>query len=98
MRLLDKYLDNESELRNPEALLRLGEAHLALGQMPQSIAAFEECIEFHPLSSSTFQARIDCAKAYWNDGKTSQAEQLLQDNLAATSLRPTQPRMERLAI
>jgi tetratricopeptide (TPR) repeat protein len=89
VRLLEKYLENESELRNPEALLRLGEAHLALGQMPQSIAAFEECIEFHPLSSSTFQARIDCANAYWNDGKTSQAERLLQDNLAATSLRPT---------
>jgi tetratricopeptide (TPR) repeat protein len=89
VRLLDKYLDNESELRNAEALLRLGEAHLALGQTPQSIAAFEECIEFHPLSSSTFQARIDCAKAYWNDGKTSQSERLLQDNLAATSLRPT---------
>jgi tetratricopeptide (TPR) repeat protein len=89
VRLLDKYLDDESELRNAEALLRLGEAHLALGQTPESIAAFEECIEFHPLSSSTFQARIDCAKAYWNEGKTTQAEQLLQDNLAATSLRPT---------
>jgi tetratricopeptide (TPR) repeat protein len=89
VRLLDQYLDNEPEVRNPEALLRLGQANLALGQTSQSIAAFEECIEFHPLSSSTFQARIDCAKAYWSEGSTSQAEQLLRDNLAATSLRPT---------
>jgi tetratricopeptide (TPR) repeat protein len=89
VRLLNQYLANEPELRNAEALLRLGQAHLALGQTSQSILAFEECIEFHPLSSSTFQARIDCAKAYWNDGKTDRAEQLLRDNLAATSLRPT---------
>jgi tetratricopeptide (TPR) repeat protein len=89
VRLLNEYLANEPELRNPDALLRLGQAHLALGQTSQSIMAFEECIEFHPLSSSTFQARIDCAKAHWNDGKTDRSEQLLRDNLAATSLRPT---------
>jgi tetratricopeptide (TPR) repeat protein len=89
VRLLNQYLANEPELRNPEALLRLGQAHLALGQTSQSILAFEECIEFHPLSGSTFQARIDCAKAHWSDGKTDRAERLLRDNLAATSLRPT---------
>jgi tetratricopeptide (TPR) repeat protein len=89
VRLLNKYLDNEPELRNPDALLRLGQAHLALGQIPKSIEAFEECIEFHPLAGATFQARIDCAKAYWNDGNTTRAEQLLRDNLAANSIGPT---------
>ncbi len=89
VRLLDKYLEHEPELRNAQALLRLGQAHLALGQIPESIAAFEECIEFHPLDSSTYQARIDCAKAYWNQGNTSRAEQLLQENITGTSLKPS---------
>ncbi|HEX2475214.1 MAG TPA: tetratricopeptide repeat protein, partial [Lacipirellulaceae bacterium] len=89
VRLLDKYLEHEPELRNAQALLRLGQAHLALGQISDSIAAFEECIEFHPLDSSTYQARIDCAKAYWNLGNTSRAEQLLQENITGTTLKPS---------
>ena len=86
--ILSKYLDNEPVLRNAEAHLRLGQAYLALGKIPQSIASFEECIEFHPLDSSTYQARIDCAKAYWNQGNTSRAEQLLRDNIAGSALKP----------
>jgi tetratricopeptide (TPR) repeat protein len=87
--LLDQYLRYEPELRNAEALLRLGQAHLALRQVPQSVAAFEECIEFHPLDGSTYQARIDCAKAYWQRGETSRAEQLLRDNIAGSTLKPS---------
>jgi tetratricopeptide (TPR) repeat protein len=51
----------------------------------------EECIEFHPLDSSTFQARIDCAKAYWYQGNTERAEELLRDNIAGSSLKPLSP-------
>jgi tetratricopeptide (TPR) repeat protein len=90
-RLLDKYLEYEPELRNSEALLRLGQAHLALNQVPQSITAFEECIEFHPLDGATFQARIDCAKAYWQQGDTGHAEQLLRFNLTGSTLKPASP-------
>jgi tetratricopeptide (TPR) repeat protein len=89
IRLLNKYLANEPELRNAQALLRLGQAHLAIREFQQSIAAFEECIEFHPLDSSTFQARIDCAKAYWHQGDTGRAEQLLRENIAGSSLKPS---------
>jgi tetratricopeptide (TPR) repeat protein len=89
VRLLEEYLDHEPELRNAQALLKLGEAHLALGQFSESIAAFEECIEFHPLDSSTYQARIDCAKAYWNQGNTSRAEQLLRQNIGGSTLKPS---------
>jgi tetratricopeptide (TPR) repeat protein len=49
----------------------------------------EECIEFHPLDSSTYQARIDCARAYWYQGNTERAEQLLRDNIAGSSLKPS---------
>jgi tetratricopeptide (TPR) repeat protein len=91
VRLLDQYLEYEPELRHAPALLRLGQAHLALNQIPQSIAAFEECIEFHPLDGATFQARIDCAKAYWQQGDTGHAEQLLRLNIAGTTLKPASP-------
>ena len=59
--------------------------------MPQSIAAFEECIEFHPLDGATFQARIDCAKAYWQQGDTGHAEQLLRVNITGSTLKPASP-------
>jgi tetratricopeptide (TPR) repeat protein len=88
---LQKYLKYEPELRNAQALLRLGQAQLALGNVPESIAALEECIEFHPLDNSTFQARIDCAKAYWNRGDIDRSEALLRDNIAGSSLKPLSP-------
>lgn len=88
VRQLNKYLKNEPELRNAPALLRLGQAHLALGQIKECILALEECIEFHPLDGSTYQARIDCAKAFWQEGNTERAEQLLRDNLTGSTLKP----------
>ncbi len=89
--MLHKYLQYEPELRNAQALLRMGQAHFALGEIPQSIAVLEECIEFHPLDASTFQARIDCAKAYWFQGNIDRAEGLLRDNIAGSTLKPTSP-------
>jgi tetratricopeptide (TPR) repeat protein len=91
VRLLDQYLEYEPELRHAPALLRMGQAHLALNHTPQSIAAFEECIEFHPLDAATYQARIDCAKAYWQLGDTGHAEQLLRFNIAGSALKPASP-------
>jgi tetratricopeptide (TPR) repeat protein len=89
--LLNEYLKYEPELRNAEALLRLGQAQLALGNYPKCISAFEECIELYPLDGSTYQARIDCAKAYWHQGDTKRAETLLRDNLVGSALKPTSP-------
>jgi TolA-binding protein len=89
--LLNEYLKYEPELRNAEALLRIGQAQLALGEYPKCIASFEECIEFYPLDGSTYQARIDCAKAYWHQGDTKRAESLLRSNLAGSALKPTSP-------
>jgi tetratricopeptide (TPR) repeat protein len=89
IRLLNNYLEYEPELRNAQALLRLGQAHLAIRELPQSIAAFEECIEFHPLDGSAFQARIDCAKAYWYQGDIARAEQMLRNNISGSALKPS---------
>lgn len=88
---LRKYLQYEPELRNAQALLRSGQSQLALGQIPESIAAFEECIEFHPLDAATFQARIDCSRAYWCLGKNDRAEELLRENIGGSTLKPASP-------
>lgn len=88
---LTTFLDYEPEVRNAQALLRLGQAQLALGKIPESISAFEECLEFHPLDAATYQARLDCAKAYWRSGKIDRAEELLRENIAGSSLKPASP-------
>jgi tetratricopeptide (TPR) repeat protein len=87
--LLNEFLGNEPKMRNAQALLRLGQSHLALGKIPQSITAFEECIEFHPNDSATYQARIDCAKALWYSGEIEKAEALLLNNITGSALKPT---------
>jgi tetratricopeptide (TPR) repeat protein len=87
--LLTKYLANEPEKNNAQALLRLGQSQLALGDVTQSIHAFDECIEFHANDNATYQARIDCAKALWYRGEISKSEELLLDNLTRSALKPT---------
>ena len=90
-RLLNLYLQHEPEKRNAQALSRLGQANLALGRVEESIAAFEECIELYERDNATYQARIDCARAYWYLGNAAEAERLLRINLAQSTLKPESP-------
>ncbi|MEX2092335.1 MAG: tetratricopeptide repeat protein, partial [Pirellulales bacterium] len=90
-RLLNVYLQNEPEQRNAQALLRLGQVSLALGRIDQCIAALQECIELYEHDNATYQARIDCAKAFWNRGDAVEAERLLRVNLAGSLLEPKSP-------
>jgi tetratricopeptide (TPR) repeat protein len=90
-RLLDLYLKNEPDKRNAPALLRLGQSNLALGNVDQCIAALEECIELYAHDNSTYEARIDCANAYWYRGNAPEAERLLRNNLIESNLKPSSP-------
>ena len=90
-RLLNLYLKNEPEKRNAEALLRLGQSNLALGNVDQCIAALEECIELYSRDNATYEARIDCANAYWYRGNAQEAERLLRGNLVESNLKPSSP-------
>jgi tetratricopeptide (TPR) repeat protein len=90
-RLLDAYLKAEPEAQNAQALMRLGQANLVLGRVDESIAAFEECIELYARDNATYQARIDCAKAYWYRGDPEKAVKLLRVNLSESTLKPTSP-------
>ena len=87
-RVLQTYLHEESRKGNALALLRLGQCRLARRQFDEAIAALEECIELYPADAMTFQARLECARAYEQSGKLDRAEQLLQSNLAADRLNP----------
>ncbi len=91
IRVLDRYLRNAPVERNALALLRLGEAHLARGDDELAIRAFEECLEFHANDASSFNARLECSKAYRARGDFEQAEALLQHNLTRTALTPLSP-------
>jgi tetratricopeptide (TPR) repeat protein len=88
---LDLYLQHEPEKRNAQALLRLGQVSLVLGRGDDCIAALDECIELYDRDNATYQARIDCAKAYWYRGNPAEAERLLRVNLTESLLEPKSP-------
>jgi tetratricopeptide (TPR) repeat protein len=86
--VLDDYLHYEARLRRAMALLRYGQSKLAIGKVPEAIAAFEECIEMHPSDPNIYTARVECAKAYLISGKSKEAEALLITNLTGETLTP----------
>ncbi|QDU88241.1 Outer membrane protein assembly factor BamD [Pirellulimonas nuda] len=87
-RILRRYLNEETKRRGAQALLRMGQAQLGLGSTDAAIAALEECIEFYPNDAASYQARLDCARAYQARGKSERAEALLRDNLVGGTLAP----------
>lgn len=90
-RVLRDYIRNEPLSRNAQALLRLGQALLALRDPVAAIEAFEECIESHPDDAAVFGARLSAARAYRDRGSYQRAEQLLRDNLLGGTLTPRSP-------
>ena len=79
--VLQEYLNNGSRQRHPQALVDLGEAQLNLGRMDGALAAFEECIEFHPRDAAAYRARLIASQAHAEKGEMEQAEALLDANL-----------------
>jgi TolA-binding protein len=90
-RVLEQYLQHEPEHRNPQALLRLSQSQLALGNVASSIHALEECIEFHPRDEAVYQARVDLSHCYRLQGDVARSEELLLDNLTRSRLTPRSP-------
>ena len=82
------YLNTEPEKRNSTALLGLGEAYLALGQIDEAIDTFEQCIEFYPTDVATFRARLLAAGAWQEKGDPKSAERLLLENWSAAGITP----------
>ena len=91
VRMLREYLRNEPVQRNAQALLRLGQANLAQSNYADGILALDECIELHPQDAAVFRARLDCARAFRDQSKNHEAEQLLLSNLNGSGLSPNSP-------
>lgn len=85
---LQKYLKSRPRRRHPRALVDLGEALLAVGQVEEAIAALEECIEFHPRDAAGYRARLLAAQAYREKGDIEKARALLEENLSGEFLTP----------
>jgi TolA-binding protein len=87
-RILQQYLREESRKDNSMALLRLGQCRLARRSLDAAIETFEECAELYPQDANSYQARLECARAYQLKGAHDRAEQLLRHNLASEALTP----------
>ena len=69
-------------------MVGLGEALLALGQPGESLAALTNCIEAYPLHPATYRARWLASLALQEQGKLTEAAELLIDNLYRHALAP----------
>jgi tetratricopeptide (TPR) repeat protein len=86
--LLQTYLAREAVARRPMALVKLGEAHLAMGDLGRAILALEECIELHEEDASVYTARLLAARAYAEKHEPEKAAELLRANLTARGVTP----------
>ncbi len=87
-RLLREYVRNEMRQRHPQALLGLGEALLAMDELDQALATFEECMLDHPRDVAAYRARLLAAAIRAEKGQFPQAEALLEENLSGERLAP----------
>jgi len=85
---LRKYLENELRKRQPQALVRLGEALLATGQLDKGLDVLRQCAAEYPRDAAAYRARLLAARAFLEQAKFDQAEKLLQENLAGDHLTP----------
>ena len=90
-RVLEEYLHYEAERRNAAALLRLGQCLLTSDKTARAIQALEQCIEMFPRDVAVYQARLECVRAYLQENRAQEAEQLLLTNLTGDALAPQSP-------
>ena len=94
--MLTQFLDNVARRRRPPALVALGEAHLAIGDVDRALKPLTECIEAYPTHPDSYRARLVASQVYLEMdqdlGKSMehlpQAKQLLEDNLHNEALTP----------
>jgi tetratricopeptide (TPR) repeat protein len=87
-RVLSKYLAREAVARRPQALAKLGQALLTVGDVDRSTTALEECIELYDRDAAVYDARNLCARAHMEKSDYEKAEQLFRANLNAEGLTP----------
>ncbi len=83
-----EYLKNEAERRHPQALVQLGEALLATGQLDKALEMLKECVDLYPRDAAACRARLLAARAYEEKDDWREAENILSDNLHGDYLTP----------
>ncbi len=86
--VLREFLKSRPRRRNPQALVDLGEALLAVGEIDEAISVLEECLAFHQRDAAYFRARLAASRAYQESGDLDKAEALLVENLEGEFLTP----------
>jgi tetratricopeptide (TPR) repeat protein len=83
-----ELLKQEPQQGEPEALAGLGEALLSLGKADEALAVLGRCRETFAKHPATYQTRLLSSLALQEQGKLSEAQELLIDNLYHYSLAP----------
>jgi len=81
-------LKQEPRREEPEALVGMGEALLALGRIDEALAAFNRCLATYPKHPMAYRARILASQAHQEKGELPRAKEVLLDNLYRFSLAP----------
>lgn len=89
VKILTAYIEQDERQNRPLALLGLGRALLSLDRPEDALFALTNCIEFHPLAASTYQARELASLAYLELDQVEAAEQMLLANLTDEHLTPS---------
>lgn len=75
------YLDNEARIGRSQALVSIGESHLAMGNMRAALEVLDRCLELYADDAACYRARLLAAKALLFLGNPDRAKQLLQENI-----------------
>lgn len=79
IRVLRRYVDNESRRRHPRALVMLGESMLCLGKVDEALGVLQDCVECHPHDAAAYRARWLASQAYRQKNDLKQAVRLLRE-------------------
>jgi tetratricopeptide (TPR) repeat protein len=88
VRVMRRYLREESRNRRPHALTMLGESLLAQGEDEAALRTLADAISQYPTHPITYRARLASARLHLDRKELKIAEQLLNDNLENGVLTP----------
>ena len=86
--LLNDYLRYEDRRRLPRALLAIGKANLAVGDIDHALESLEECMTEFPRDPLRYDARLNAALAHAEANRFTEAKDLLDANLSDGGLTP----------
>jgi tetratricopeptide (TPR) repeat protein len=87
-RLFRQYLQQQTRTGQPEALVGLGQALIALGRPSEAIIALRQVEQLFQKHPASYQARLLAASALQELGKLDEARQVLGENLFDSALTP----------